>query len=673
MDFSLPPPVPTTPPTPSPTSPAQPPGAIPPPSTPAPSAPPKKAEDEAQQQARALRAQEMKRLEALLPKQATDSKIVITRISGFDGRRVSHKPVMTILISDLEEAIQTTGVTSEEYIKDRLLEKFDKGKFRCQVLDRTGRPVAGIQPFVMSLDDDVESDDEEEPEDDDQDEDLLSPLPRTPSGAPMTPLPTPPMAPPPPPPPSFSGESFVSQIKKEKEEEKAKTMDFFAALTTAQQSNQQMMLMFMQQMQQQQQAMLEASRQAAEAAASRSAEMWKSIITVLGPVVANLLQPKESVAEKLLLAQMQQQRQLSPEMQLLIEQMKSQNNTAMFKEVLSLQTSAATAAIETQAKLTSTIIDSALAKMQQLSVGGPEPREESTLETIAKIAAPVIAAYMSKHAGGADQQALAQLHEPLRGDDGDDEAALDDDVDDDAAPADPTNPPPPRAAPAPAPQAPPAPPVVVVAETPPPPPPQAAADPAAGIKGTVLTIVRMLTGDIPPSHRWRALAWCLDHLPPPVIQAIERGDEAQVLQLCAPAVAAEPMLLQAFADPAFEPFLRDAVADMQRLLKRQVTEAYAKEAVRKQAALVRARSAKPADASVAPDAPRPEAAPPSADAVQAPPAPPSEAEPQEPAAPAQTDGHDGQGVSEVPSEKKPRFGRRSRRFSAPPEPPPAEG
>jgi hypothetical protein len=588
--------------------------------------------DEAQQEARVVRTQELRRLEAVLPKQATDSKIQITRISGGDGRRISNRPVMTILISDLEEAVSGSGITSEEYITEQLRAKFNEGKFKCQVFDRAGKVVPGVQAFVLSLDEDDDGREDDGEEDEGED-----------GGYEDDPRGVPTFAPPPPP-ATFGGADYANQSRREREEERGRSNELLAIMMNAQQSNQQMMTMFMQQAQQQQAAQAEAARQAAEAAAARSSDMWKVLITAIAPIVGSMLQPKESTAEKLLLAQMSAPKGMTPEMQVLLDIVKGKGDSApqMMAEMLKLQNTAASSAIETQAKLTASVIDSTLSRMKELQSDRGGNEGGGTLESIAKIAGPVIAAMMAR---GQGQQAEAfdpaqqQVEQP---------PALPAPAPEAPAPAPRRQrTPPPPAPEAPAAAAPPAPAPAPAVPAAPPAAPVVEDTEDRRIQSCLLTVAQMSTGKVPPPARWDALRWCLNRMPPKMLEAIKASQDDEVLKLGTNAVLTEPRLIEWFTKPASEGFLREAISDMRLLALNQLTPEIAQKAIQKQAQWVAEQTGRISKPAEAPPAEKPVEKP--AEAPQA------EKPAEQPAAPAS----DGPEEVVPPPEEKPK-GRKRR-------------
>jgi hypothetical protein len=159
------------------------------------------------------------------------------------------------------------------------------------------------------------------------------------------------------------------------------------------------------------------------------------------------------------------------------------------------------------------------------------------------------------------------------------------------------------------------------------------------IQSCLLTVAQMSTGKVPPPARFDALRWCLNRMPPTMQESIKAGKDDEVLKLGTNAVLTEPRLLEWFAKPASEGFLREAISDMRKLALNQLTPETAQLAIQKQAQWVAEQSgriAKPAEAPpaekvaevVAPPAEAP-AAPPTAgpEEVVAPPETPPEAAP----------------------------------------------
>jgi hypothetical protein len=113
----------------------------------------------------------------------------------------------------------------------------------------------------------------------------------------------------------------------------------------------------------------------------------------------------------------------------------------------------------------------------------------------------------------------------------------------------------------------------------------------------------MEQGQMPPETRWQALGWMARVLPQNLLQAIGQDDEDQVMQITGPIVLGNQALLQWLTPDETQEFLRDVLKDLGMLLRGQVTEDYAREAVEAQADYIAGEDAETEDAHAPPPKP----------------------------------------------------------------------
>ncbi len=527
---------------------------------------------------------ERKRIEGVIPKQL-DSKLCIYRIRN--GRAQLGKPVITILVSELEKIQAENGQTTDEVVAERISERFQTGSFQCRFLDKSGRPVLDYPPWEVSLD-------EEENEDDMEDLDGSETVQVQAAG------PHPGYASPPPA-PSVDLATIANFGRTERNEEARRsneTMTMLTAMLTSQQSQaaaaaqqQQQMMMQFQQQQQQMQMQAKAEAEAREERERvRRAEFRTTLLTA-----APLLLP---FAQKLL--GLDKEKGLDPATQVLIEMVKNKGSDGdllkqtsaimgeMVKSQMQLQSAGATQAVQMQGDVSQMVFKNMMGTMKELmeqSTGLKKDKEPDWLDRIAQFAPAIIEAAKQN---GAEVPTLPQ---------------------------------PPVAAPVPARRA----------KIPAPPAAAAPAEPAAPVakpkedefakyttaqrvRMSLLTIRRMSLGEIPASDRFNALVWMAKAMPEDMRTAVAGGDDEKVLSLGSPVVMGTPVLMQWFQDDTSEGFLKTALEDLRLMFAGQMDAEKAKASVAAHAAFLDARKVTPAPVAPVP-APAPESA---APAVQEP-------------------------------------------------------
>lgn len=556
------------------------------------------------QEARVARHAERKRLESVLPKQATDSKIQIYKIKG--GRPIPNaRPVMTILLSDLEKA-KAEGAgddadAADAFIAGKIAEKYDGGKFQCVVHDKLGKKVTDVPPWIVSLDEDDDGEDDDDPEEEIDDQELQAltggrgfpsysgdaRFPGAPFAGGQAPYP-----PAPPAPPAMDIAPLASALRTERNDEARRSTEMMTIVTAMMQnSQQQQQLMLQQQQARDEQYRREAiereerSRKEAaereERAEKRRGEFRQTLMTMtplLMPFIEKIfgLGKKAEGPDAMTAMLLEMVKQKSPDSDIM-KQMAGVM-AEMTKQQMQLQGSGAQAAVDMQARASGVVFENMLKTMKEL-MANQSPlaaqKEDSTLEQILKVAAPLLANMQQNQPAQPMPQPAApqQRAEPQAADGQVVEA--------------PRKRAPPRGRPAAAaaPQAPPA----------------EQHTPAQRIRGSLHVLRRMTTtgeGAIPPMERWAVLDWVRQTVPDDVKAAIAAGDKEQVILLCSSAAISDLSLLNWLKDTDNVAFVEDAIADIRALMEGKVTEEHAKKAIEAQVTFL-ARRVNAAQASVA--------------------------------------------------------------------------
>jgi hypothetical protein len=564
------------------------------------------ADDPLKQEERTARHAERKRVDAVLPKRATESKIQLFRKDSRTGRRApGARPVLTVLVSELEKA-QEENIDSDEYLQDALINKLGdraEGVYEAQTVDRRGTRL-DFPTFDVIVGEEPNPEDEDDPEGDDQGDlsleeeeemDRLDAMQRGNRSAPT--FVAPPQGPPPPAPHVDIGviDDFGRRNRDEAKNETASTM---ALIMQAMQSSQSAQLAA----QAQQTQLMVAALQSQRPAESGNKDLIIALVTALAPMLNRMTEPKPP----------------DPMLQALLVKMIDKDGTGGMQEMLKIvpsmiaQAAKQSSDLQAQASQSTALVQGELMKgmvTQTLQVMRESQRERlapgekeggSTFENVARIAAAVLPQLMGKGQPPAEEPASAVLAQAP--------AAL-------PAPRPtrptPKAPPPVAAAPVAAPGAP------VQPRT-------SRNDPQNRIRTCLNEIAKLQVGATAAEKRWDLAAWVMKNAPPPVIAEIRQQSFDGVIAVCSEAVIVAPKLLEWIAVPANQEFLKEFLDDARKLEGGAISEEYATQQVIKTRAQQKPRS------------PAPDPTPPKPAAAEIPtkPAEPAAAAPAAPAAPA---------------------------------------
>jgi hypothetical protein len=544
------------------------------------------------QQAKVERSQERSRLNKALPKQAIDSKIHIYKLKG-SKPAPGARPILTLLVSDLEKA-QDGGATSDEFIKEKLEEKYSEGRFQCHVFDNKGKRVQDIPAWDVALGEEDLDDETDDRDFEDDDGMVNNPFERQQMAMPMYP-PSPPPAPP------MDPANLASTLRAERSDEARRSGEMMSIVTAMMQSTQgqaaqtaastaQMQANFQAQML----AMQTQARQDADAREERESKRkseFRQTIMALMPMVLPMIQawfaPKDKGLDPATVMLLEMVKAKAPDAEIL----KSMSGLMgeMTKQQMQLQGAGAQAAVQMQAEASSMVFKNMMSTMKEMMEARKndgEEKEESTMEQIAKIASAVIPALQQNQNPQAQQLPQPPVQQIA-----------------DAAPVQqatqslpPTAParqkrtPPRQAQPPVGPSGP------VRAEAAPASAPKSA-NPAwteqQKIGGGLTTIANLSVGAIPAEDRFKALQWVAGMLPESMIAAIKAGEKEQVITQGTAAVVSNPNLLKWIGEPNSVAFLEDALDDIRHYLNGTLTEAHAIAAVQKNIEAVAARQRVP--------------------------------------------------------------------------------
>jgi hypothetical protein len=112
--------------------------------------------------------------------------------------------------------------------------------------------------------------------------------------------------------------------------------------------------------------------------------------------------------------------------------------------------------------------------------------------------------------------------------------------------------------------------------------------PSEYIKGGLYTIMRLETGEIPVNKRFHAIKWCADNLPKQMLDAIRSGVEDNVMSIGAQGM--DEVLIGWISDDNHAQFLRECIADIQRMLLGALTQAEAKASIERHVAYQQAKA-----------------------------------------------------------------------------------
>ncbi len=572
------------------------------------------AEDPQKQEERAARHANRKRIESVLPQRAKDCKILLHRkVAG--KLQPGRKPVLTVLVADLEAA-QASGLETDDYLQDRLIEKFGEaavGTYECSTVDARNNVLNDIPKFELLVGDGndpaEEGDDKEEREPTEEELRRFEQMEREEqmqAGATQTPVQAQQGQLPPVNPLAFDelGRRNRDEAKAEAQNSTALLMQVMLQSQQAQQAAAaQQMQMFMTMMEKQ-----------GHQPKSNTGELIAALAPLLLPVITRMMdkspdplllklieQPKSNVAETLL--------QTIPSIlgKVAEQQMALQHTGA--DQAIKMATANAAVNAENQAKINGLMmghltdtLKSVLNQAKDMtdSKSKDEDKGGGLMETIGKVAAAVLPQIM-----GNQQPAPQENYEQPQ-------AAL------------------PAPAPAPVPQparvpARRAPPPVAAAPVPAPaqPPRAAPRDANSKIRGLLAAVADLRSGKIPAEQRWNVVRFIMNNAPPPMLAAIKADSFEGVLEAGQDAVLAAPPLLQWLAVEPNQAFLKDMLEDTRKLMVGPLDDSYMARKVTE----LQAQHGQGAAAPAAPRARKPKQAPPGAESP-----PPSTPTPETPPA-----------------------------------------
>jgi hypothetical protein len=523
--------------------------------------------DPEQQEQRVERQQMKQRLRNILPTAMTDGRIAIFRLEGRKGRTKKNngKPVMQILFGSLEKAIAEGGYTDTgDYVKDQLKDKYgDSGRFLWEAQDNRGRTMPEAGEHEVDLSEGTDDEPEEENVDENDNDQSLSDLePQQPQFFQQAP-----------PPPPFDAAVHARTVREIITEEKKGAESMVTVLMTMMQSQAQQQQLAMQaQMQQAEARRMEEDRrrEREEAKEREERKMEMERLRIDSEKREKEESRREERERERRTAEQQMQMQFFQAIfnrpdtttPMLMKMIESKGDRDGMKDMFSLMSEASKQAMMTQgegakhmlaaqAEASKTLVSNVMGIAQQMvsaqveagqNEGNDDPMEK--MARIFKMIAPAIGAL------GQGNNSVPQQQQPQQ---------------------------PQRLAQQPNVQQ------------------QRTVPPAEWIKGGLYTIMRLETGEIPIQQRWQALKWCADNLPKPMLDAIRSGVEDSVLTIGAQGM--DETIMGWVADENHAQFLRDCIADIQRILIGALTQADVKASLEKHAAYQQAKGgAAPAEA-----------------------------------------------------------------------------
>ncbi len=520
------------------------------------------ADDPQKQEERAARHLNRKRVESVLPQRAKDCKLLIHRKVA--GRlQPGRKPVLTVLITDLEAA-KESGVDTDEYLQDRLGEKYGDdavGTYEVSTVDARNNVLNEIPKFELVVGDGTDPDEDGEGDDGEPTDEELRRFEqeeqekRMQTGATQAPVQAqqgqlPPVNP----------LAFDELGRRNRDEAKAEAQSSTALLMQVMlQAGQQQQAASAQQMQMFMTMMEKQNHQPK----SNTGELIAALAPLILPIITRMMdkspdplllklieQPKSNVAETLL--------QTIPSIlgKVAEQQMALQHTGA--DQAIKMATANAAVNAENQAKINGLMmghltdtLKSVLNQAKDMtdSKGKDEDKGGGLMETIGKVAAAVLPQIM-----GNQQPAPQENYEQPQ-------AAL----------------PAPQPARVPARRAPlpPSPPAAAPAPAQPATPPRAAPrDANSKIRGLLAAVADLRSGKIPADQRWNVVRFIQNNAPPPMLAAIKAGSFEGVLEAGQDAVLAAPPLLQWLAVEFNQAFLKDMLEDTRKLMVGPLDDTY---------------------------------------------------------------------------------------------------
>jgi hypothetical protein len=505
-----------------------------------------------------------------LPKTATDYRVAVFRLKGRNGSRHDPRPILKILLSDLEEA-RERGAEPEQYIAEAIAERYGDRAMRvlCVPQDSHGKRLPKLASWEML----VNAEDDEEFEDGFDDDEELEIIedddPR--ANRFMQHPPQMPFGFPPPPAPVGNENTVLREAKglmeKQRESEQSHTALLVGMMQAQQQQQQQsgqmlIQLLMTQQQDRERQAeerrrdearLAEERRQMEERRAEerrredeKKSESRMQLIAALLPAAMPLIQKIMDKEDKILPI-------------VLAKALEKDTGNVGMHEMVSLMAEASKQQVSMQSELarqnmtqqteSSKLLMQHVLQMAQESVTAQrkldENRGDGPMDTFANIL-QTVAPLLQQASAQRPQQQMQML-------------------------------------PAPYPQQPPPVPQQVYPQTPPPyqPPPVAPQPPPARpgqptrethphftdadwVLGSLRTVAALHQGGIPTAQRGKAIEWMQQVLPTELVTAIREGDDNTIGQLTAPVVMGDQQLLSWLQSEGAEDYLRGCLADIAR-------------------------------------------------------------------------------------------------------------
>lgn len=505
---------------------------------------PIKAEDRLQRHA------DRKRLENVLPRKALDSKLLIYRrtADGRSGMRPGARALLTILVSELEEARAQQDQSSEDYINDRIMAKVGperaNGSYEVVTVDKRGQRINDIPPFNVTVGEEPASQNEASSDESGE----LSPSERDelhrlemqergmdeqaqfqqaayPQGLPPQPTAI----------DLGRMDEFAKRNRDEAESKSTQSMALIMQVISQSQAAQQQAAaqqtrMFM--------AMIERmNHQPKQDVSGGTAAIIAALAPVLAPIVAKMVEPKQT--DPIILELLRRNTDKTDPSAALLQQIPIILGKVAETQ-MALQSTGAKAAVEMQAEVNKAVMGNVLSSMKEawrdsanLRAGKDDSdKGGSTAEMIGNIAAAVLPRLL----GG--QQAAAP------------EAVAEQPV---ALPA-------PQPIQQPAPQ--PTPEPVAAQPVPQPAPrPQPRRDAAARIRHMLHAVKDLRSGKLPAERRTELLQFIMKTSPPPMLAAIRASSFDDVVKAGTQAVLADADILQWIANADNQEFLKDILKD----------------------------------------------------------------------------------------------------------------
>jgi hypothetical protein len=557
-----------------------------------------------------------KELEDVLPKRATEGKVLIYKDSKGTGRvPAAARPVLSVLLSDLKKVreenrdLDENDVT-QEYLARKLTDRYGPDRveemkpFVCRVVDRQGNRIPDFADWTL-LDDDVGDDDlgdEEGPLEDDGDFE-----PEPPRGRHRE---EPPRA------QSLDVQQYDALAAANRREGETAASNSLTPLLAMMQQQAQAQAAAQAQQMQMMMAMFQNSRETAQAAEAGKNSTMVGLVTALAPIIAQVLKPKEDNTEKLLailLPVLAGKGDSTSETMKMIPQILGE----VSKQQMSLMGASAQQTVQLQGEANKHVVQSLIATMKDIQKETHPPAESEgggMFENLAKIAGPVIGAMMApKPAGEPPALDAPRLPAPQ--------------------PAPRPRPPAAKAPPPPAPAAQPERAQTKPATEPPPVPAQPAAPNPADVADaqTIRCFEAVLgwqAGRYVGIDKAKVLGFVRQNAPPPLLAAIRSGDFAQVVAAGQEPVMRTPHLLAWISQEENQTYLQEFLNEVRELDKKLTAEAEAAAKLAEKPAEPKPKPAipvKPKKVPPPPAAPAASAAPTGPASSEAPQAPPAAA------------------------------------------------